>query len=446
MDPLLDRHRGCSSTKRGLTVRVVACLMMMACVCLGPAGCALFGKKNGDGGDHSSPAQAGKAPSKFPTGDPLFPGTAKAAEDSVLLAGRVVDTFNNRPTNAYIRYVCLEDGKETAAPIEVASTDGYFTIPGLKPGATYKLTARTQQGDRLMAGVTYTTAPNPRVIIRLSDDQAGASTPPIPAAPAFQGAREPKTSTQDSKRTPVAYPAERPASAWVPVTPGTPPLDPTLSGSPPAPPNWVPGIAADKSAWSPTIQIPAQTPSPLPAVPELAGPNAAAGGDYRARALGPARVPSCALVGKQLVNFALYDVNGGAWEYKTNRRGKLVFLDFWGTHCVPCLQGLPYLRDLSNKYSASGLEVIGIACEAAGSPQEQALDVSRACRKMQINYRQLLSSGAQCPVRDQFKIHILPTHILVDQQGWILWRHEGRLNELDREQLDSIIRRRLANQ
>jgi thiol-disulfide isomerase/thioredoxin len=444
----------------------------MACLSLGLTGCALFGKKSGEA-DRPAPAPVGKTPSKFPTGDPLFPGTARTTENSVLLAGRVVDNFNNRPTNAYIRYVCLEEGKEPAAPIEVASTDGYFTIPGLKPGATYKLMARTQQGERLMAGVTYTTAPNPRVVIRLSEEQAGATTPPIPTAPAFQGNKDPSSSSQDSMKAPVVFPAEQPASAQVPawgpthpVPPAAPvseaslggpaPLEPAppvqmnvpTPGSPPAPPSWVPGLpVADRAAWSPTVDVPGQAPRPLPAVHNAPSMNAAAvSGDSRARGLGPARVPSCALVGKQLVNLALHDVHGEPWEFKTNRRGRLILLDFWGTHCPPCREGMPYLRDLNNKYGPSGLEVVGIAYELAGSPREQGARVTAVSRKMETNYRQLLGSGGQCPVRDQFKIRILPTHVLIDQNGWIVWRHEGRMGELDREQLEVIIRRRLANQ
>ena len=42
------------------------------------------------------------------------------------------------------------------------------------------------------------------------------------------------------------------------------------------------------------------------------------------RGAAAAPVPSCVLVGTQLVNFALRDVEGNPWEWKRHRRGKLV--------------------------------------------------------------------------------------------------------------------------
>jgi thiol-disulfide isomerase/thioredoxin len=240
--------------------------------------------------------------------------------------------------------------------------------------------------------------------------------------------------------------------------PGPPPVDPVVPtqlsvSPPPANGTWVPAGVNQANGWTSTADVPdinknasphgaPRTLSAVHEIPALGTPTA----EPRTRGFGAARVPSCVLVGKQLINLALYDTNGDPWEFRTQRRGKLVLIDFWGTHCGPCREGMPFLRDLSTKYAWSGLEVLGITYELAGSPKDQAQRVSAVCKKYEANYRQLLGSGASCPVRDQFKIRMLPTIVLVDQQGWILWRHEGRLSELDREQLEVIIRRRLGNE
>ena len=40
-------------------------------------------------------------------------------------------------------------------------------------------------------------------------------------------------------------------------------------------------------------------------------------------------------------------------------RGKVVVLDFWATYCPPCLEEIPHLNDLKNKYGAD-LQIVGL--------------------------------------------------------------------------------------
>jgi thiol-disulfide isomerase/thioredoxin len=134
-------------------------------------------------------------------------------------------------------------------------------------------------------------------------------------------------------------------------------------------------------------------------------------------------------VNNQLVGFALYDLDGRVWEYRKQRRGKLMLIDFWSTSCVPCLQTLPYLRQLQDRYGSLGLEVAGIAYEDRGTLPEQARRVRGAAQQYKVNYTLLLGGGADCPIKAQFGVRAYPTLLLVDQNGWILWRHEGRLEQ-----------------
>jgi thiol-disulfide isomerase/thioredoxin len=433
-------------------------MLVLACVCLSGTGCALFNKKPGD--NNKPGGGSSKEPARFPAGggnggggtggapDPLKGGTAGSSEDyGGLIAGTVIDKYNNRPKEAYVRWVCLDGAKKDEAPIDVAvSPEGYFTIRGLKNNGQYKLEARAKDGSRMIAGVTYTKSPNIHVLIRMTEEGATADTPPIPTTPAFN---------KDPPKKAAARPADKkPATAqiapnWGPVNPasgtlGNPPASsvPNLSAPIPIPPaapatqatGWVPGIVDNRNNWPPVGNINPPNkiigaPIPLPDNPGSANRT-------------PARVPSCVLVGNQLINLALYDVNHQPWELKTNRRGKLVLLDFWGTMCLPCRETIPHLRILQNQYGSAGLEVVGIACEGAGSFDEAAKKVQSVGQRLNINYRQLMS-GDNCPVRGQFNIRAIPTLILLDENGWILWRHEGTMNAYEREELELLIKRRL---
>src|SRR5260370_32402160 len=91
------------------------------------------------------------------------------------------------------------DGKETSSPTEVnVMPEGYFIIQGLKAGAQYKLIARGKNGDRMLAGINYATAPNLAVVIQVKEEFATSGTPDVPGSPAFQDKNPPKTSGLDN--------------------------------------------------------------------------------------------------------------------------------------------------------------------------------------------------------------------------------------------------------
>src|SRR5205823_2364174 len=121
-------------------------VIVMTSVCLGLAGCSLFNRRPATG-DKTAAAPKEDLPFKPPEPQPLSGRGPSDAELGGLLAGRVLDTYNNRPADAYIRWVCLED-KEQETPVDVAvNPEGYFTIQGLKRGKHYKLIARAKSGD-----------------------------------------------------------------------------------------------------------------------------------------------------------------------------------------------------------------------------------------------------------------------------------------------------------
>lgn len=424
---------------------ILSCLLLLS-PALALSGCSAF-KGNKDASPAAPDPKSG--PARFPTstdpivGGPTTPGTTTTVGSSqAVIAGRVLDEFGRPAGNTFVRLVAVSE-KEASEPVEVAATaEGYFTIQGLKPGVDYKLIARTKTGDTLIAGQTQTAAPNIRVVIKISRDLAGKSTPdtpghvgdslkgpktslgtPEPLPPAWKTGPADATKTGD---TPRAFEPDVPA-VRVPTPPAPLPTPKTPGG----------GIVDRGMTWPPVLDVTPKDTRPLtPIKPEEPRPAISS-------TLGPARIPSCVLVGKQLINFALNDINGEAWEFKSHHKGKLVLVDFWGTGCIPCRQTLPELKDLDLKYRSQGLEIVGIAYEGPGTPQEQAYRVNEVMKRNHITYRQLLGAGGACPVRTQFGVRFIPTLVLVDDNGWILWRHEGRPDRLALDELERWIQRRL---
>jgi len=291
-----------------------------------------------------------------------------------MVAGQILDNLTGKPPpEATIRVTGA--GDDAAKSIEVtADAQGYFTIENLKRGQQYKLWARAKQGDRLLAGITYASAPNIRVLVKISEDFATPNTPDVPGAPGLpksrkpakeQNAKGPKQEQPTAQRTPQwDSPSEGSITPRGNASVGIGPPQALKDGAP-APQPW-------QHQTVPTPQGPPDSTkiaeTELAAAPPVARwqPNAGdakppSGNQPPLLADSPARVPSCVLVGSVLHNFALNDLQGQPWEFQKQRRGRVVLLDFWHTGCVPCIQTIPVLNSLQGDFGQSGLEVIGIA-------------------------------------------------------------------------------------
>jgi len=72
------------------------------------------------------------------------------------------------------------------------------------------------------------------------------------------------------------------------------------------------------------------------------------------------------------LSFSLHDLEGQVVGSDDERfRGKVVFVDIFGTWCTPCLSEIPTLKHLHAKYSGDGLVVVAIAFEHGDDPAER---------------------------------------------------------------------------
>ncbi|HKW25610.1 MAG TPA: TlpA disulfide reductase family protein [Terriglobales bacterium] len=56
-----------------------------------------------------------------------------------------------------------------------------------------------------------------------------------------------------------------------------------------------------------------------------------------------------------------------------NLRERVIVLNFWATWCPPCVQELPSLEQLQNKFKGRGVEVVGISVDVDGKAYQQFL-------------------------------------------------------------------------
>jgi thiol-disulfide isomerase/thioredoxin len=77
------------------------------------------------------------------------------------------------------------------------------------------------------------------------------------------------------------------------------------------------------------------------------------------------------------------------WETFDNKpvklgemKGKVAVLDFWATYCKPCLEEIPHLVSIQEKYKAQGLEVVGL--HVGG--EEDRPKVPEFVERLKMNY------------------------------------------------------------
>ena len=102
----------------------------------------------------------------------------------------------------------------------------------------------------------------------------------------------------------------------------------------------------------------------------------------------------------------------------SERKGKVLLLNIWGTWCGPCRAEMPTLIGFQQQYGDRGFEVIGLNIGDGNGTPESVEDIKRFVDQMKLNYTIARSSNAST---NQFyaitKQQVIPQSILVDRDG-----------------------------
>jgi mono/diheme cytochrome c family protein len=102
-------------------------------------------------------------------------------------------------------------------------------------------------------------------------------------------------------------------------------------------------------------------------------------------------------------------------------RGRLVLVAFWGTTCRACLEELPDLDFLAERYRDRGLSVLAVCVEQAAPGEAFQVAQGRVSHlKVYTDSNGLSRLG--------YDIQALPTAVLIDPLGNVLGRAEGAKN------------------
>ncbi len=113
-----------------------------------------------------------------------------------------------------------------------------------------------------------------------------------------------------------------------------------------------------------------------------------------------------------------------------NYKGKVVYLDFWASWCVPCKSSFPWMNQMQEKYRDAGLQVIAVNLDA------EMADASKFLSSNPASFTIAFDAKGQSAQR--FQVKGMPTSLLIDRNGNLVLTHMG-FNQGAREKLEASI-------
>ena len=98
-------------------------------------------------------------------------------------------------------------------------------------------------------------------------------------------------------------------------------------------------------------------------------------------------------------------------------KGKVVYLDFWASWCVPCRETFPFMNQLKEKYGKDGLEVIAVNIDT------KRPDADKFLSQMPAEFTVLFDPKRV--VAKTYELKGMPTTFLIDRSGNIISTHLG---------------------
>ncbi|MFP4176383.1 MAG: redoxin domain-containing protein [Planctomycetota bacterium] len=117
------------------------------------------------------------------------------------------------------------------------------------------------------------------------------------------------------------------------------------------------------------------------------------------------------LIGQPAPDFEVTTLEGESVS-PADYRGKVLLLDFWATWCTPCVEELPELKRVYEKYHDQGLEVLGLSFD------EQKDDLTDFIDEEGIEWEQVYLEGETKEQMSQlYGVPPIPAMYLIDADG-----------------------------
>ncbi len=132
--------------------------------------------------------------------------------------------------------------------------------------------------------------------------------------------------------------------------------------------------------------------------------------------------------------FELYDVNNRIVTLES-LKGKLVYIDIWGTWCVPCIQEIPSLKKIEKEFRNKDIHFVSICTN------DKKENFEKFVNDKELSGIQLFAPDSNISFFKDYQLKTFPRFILIDKEGKIIDANafkpsDPKLKELILEELN----------
>ncbi|PYQ29609.1 MAG: hypothetical protein DMF56_11640 [Acidobacteria bacterium] len=139
----------------------------------------------------------------------------------------------------------------------------------------------------------------------------------------------------------------------------------------------------------------------------------------------PAQTATGTDVGATMPEYSAMWLDGSKFEL-ASKRDKVLLVNVWATWCAPCREEIPELQALHDKLKAKNFEVLGVSVDDSSAEL-----VKQFVAEQKMTFPVALDPEGK--IASILDTGVLPTTVLLDRTGKILWKHYGPIPKNDPE-------------
>lgn len=141
--------------------------------------------------------------------------------------------------------------------------------------------------------------------------------------------------------------------------------------------------------------------------------------------------------------FTLNSIEGNSVAL-SDLKGKYLYVDIWATWCRPCLQQLPAMKELEEKYRGQNIEFVSISVDRDADKAKW----SKMVKEKEMKGLQLFA-GKQTSFSGDYQISSIPKFLIIGKEGEIINENPprpmdyrtGKLNQELVAMLDNLLKK-----
>jgi peroxiredoxin len=149
--------------------------------------------------------------------------------------------------------------------------------------------------------------------------------------------------------------------------------------------------------------------------------------------------PGMINIGQQAPDFSIKDKEGRLVKL-SDFRGKVVFLNLWGTWCIPCIQEMPTMETLNQRFKDRKFQMMAVTVDNDWEI------VNKFYAEHNLTLPAYLDPGHQ--VASLYKVEKFPETFLIDANGYVV-KHTWAENWADPRAIrtvEELVRKAETNQ